>query len=101
MRCASANGPTTECVQVRSRHVAASDAAHADNIVLNITMALNALQLHPTVDVVAELRDVDDEDMVELLRQRNDNINRFRRENPQFKMLSNQQIVLIFKTSFL
>ena len=45
----------------------ACDAAHADNIVLNITMALNALQLHPTVDVVAELRDIDDEDMVELL----------------------------------
>jgi hypothetical protein len=43
------------------------DATEADNTVLNITMALKATQLAPGAHIVAELRDVDDEDMVGLL----------------------------------
>jgi hypothetical protein len=43
------------------------DATEADNSVLNITMALKATQLAPGAHIVAELRDVDDEDMVGLL----------------------------------
>jgi hypothetical protein len=43
------------------------DATDADNSVLSITMALNAMQLQAGVHIVAELRDVDHEDMVTLL----------------------------------
>jgi hypothetical protein len=43
------------------------DATESDNTVLNITMALKATQLAPGAHIVAELRDVDDEDMVCML----------------------------------